>query len=75
MRNPFKRVYCEDCQNIILATQYYDQEIRLTQAKCKADPTIKNKHILRNAKVKDYWFCSTRQFPFCFKFVAKGEQE
>lgn len=74
MRNPFKRVYCEDCQNIMLATQYTDSRLRLEGAKCKADPRITNKHISKKENV-DYWYCSSRLFPFCFKFVIKGEQD
>ncbi len=75
MRNPFKRVYCEDCENMMPATQYSEPELRLERAKCKADPRNNSKHIRKVTKVMDYWHCSSRLFSFCFKFVAKGEQE
>ena len=75
MRNPFKRVYCEDCENMMPDTNFPDPGEKLEFAKCKADPRNNKKHISRITKVTDYYCCSSRLFPFCFKFVAKGDEE
>lgn len=72
MRNPFKKVFCEDCENIILASCYSDPH--LEGAKCKADPRITNKRISKEPNI-DYWFCSSRLFPFCFKFKENPNLE
>ncbi|MCK5016915.1 MAG: hypothetical protein KAS32_07565 [Candidatus Peribacteraceae bacterium] len=74
MRNPFKRVYCEDCKNMMPATQFSEQDLRLECAKCKADPKKNTKRICRITKITDYWYCSSRLFPFCFKFEENPEE-
>jgi hypothetical protein len=58
-KNPFKTVYCEDCE-------FADRGIIHGYARCKAKP-IKKKYTYRLQKT-EYEQCSQRLFSFCFKF-------
>ncbi len=71
MRNPFKKVFCDDCEHCILATNFNDIELQLLYSKCKVDPKITRKYVSKTPEDKDYYYCQNRFLPFCFKFKDK----
>ncbi|KKL90816.1 hypothetical protein LCGC14_1900940 [marine sediment metagenome] len=79
MRNPFQKVFCEECEHCMLEIKpHYSKEEQLEYAKCKASPRKSGKAGLCRALARelDYYFCTTNRtwpfsFPFCFKYKAK----
>ena len=82
MRNPFQKVFCEECEYCMLEIKpHYSKGEQLEYARCMASPKKLGKGGLSRAWARepDYWYCTTiRTWPFsvsfCFKFKAKEAQ-
>ncbi len=71
MRNPFEKVYCEDCKSIILSNiAKPDWPTRF--AECKKKVFHRNAFIGKKTK-PEYYGCTMRMFSFCFKFRKKED--
>ena len=73
MRNPFKTVYCEDCEHCTLTTKHQDKDSQMEFAKCKVWPKkpTKDYHRRKVARTRDSYYCSSRISSYCFNFKAK----
>lgn len=79
MRNPFEKVYCEDCDHCLLAT-YEIKKYQLKFAQCKA---AEKKRCVKKMLSKElnsipmYYYCESVRWmgrSFCFKFKPKVEE-
>ncbi len=71
MRNPFKTVSCEDCCSIVLSS-LANEEWPTRFAECEKKVYHRSSYIGRKTK-NEYYSCSLRMFPFCFKFRKKED--
>lgn len=71
MQNPFKTVYCKDCEFCMLDETFQDDK-SLEYARCKNSPKGGDtERAMGLARPIDYYFCSTYRvfgFKFCFRY-------
>jgi len=75
MRNPFKTVYCKDCEYCMLATKHKYLNDQLIYARCSQWPEIGKKNDAKRvgyslgSDYENYHFCTIlRRHDWCFSY-------
>ena len=74
MRNPFKTVYCKDCEHCALNDNYTNLDEQVEFSKCKQRPKDETQRWRLGIGLapKQYYYCSViRQADFCFRYKEK----